>query len=63
MRYCGGAFDYRIGRTMFESSSIPAEWLEHTDAVDELWVSVAVPGGFQGDEISFIFTNHFLYML
>lgn len=38
MRYCGGAFDYRIGRAMFETTGLPLGWKEHIEAVNEIWV-------------------------
>eukprot|EP00038_Savillea_parva_P012404 m.204452 g.204452 ORF g.204452 m.204452 type:complete len:515 (-) comp22520_c0_seq1:158-1702(-) len=37
-RYCGGAFDYRIGRAMFETTGIPNGWVERMAHMDEVWV-------------------------
>jgi hypothetical protein len=37
-RHGGDQFDYRVGRAMFETTSLPAGWLESMRAMDEIWV-------------------------
>eukprot|EP00037_Helgoeca_nana_P016485 m.155114 g.155114 ORF g.155114 m.155114 type:complete len:492 (+) comp23547_c0_seq2:451-1926(+) len=37
-RFCGGTFDYRIGRAMFETTGVPAGWVDRIESVDEVWV-------------------------
>ena len=37
-RHAGDTFDYRIGRPMFETTSLPAGWVPQCAFMDELWV-------------------------
>ena len=40
-RYNGATFDRVIGRTMFETTGVPSNWISACELVDELWVPSA----------------------